>query len=447
MVDVMDRLAYRELQDYHRSCLDEYEFPKDAEYEGYEEAFRTDWELFVNIGGHQWINHIHEMGSDYRQPLSEFLDEVKENDGKTVPDLELRKRYWNFLQKYPCHHDLPENAERHVEDVLSWCLADQVLFGTITPSFSEEKSQRLLEILKSLPELPERIFPDEKWASARAIRVWYISAIAGTITSDRIATGYGTAEARAFRDAAKLTNVTEFTYEDLESSGDWMFFVVSYAIFFGIPISRLKQIMDVGQRELQTGGITEARWRSFLESRLKDWSDSNLLATVMIAATVAFIAVPGIDDISRTLVLLSALMSIGSVLMGQYLVRIHEPHASSTAQTGVYYFQNVGSHERLAILLSLPMILISWSFVTFITAFVVFASRGEDGSSLSLPRHTTYAVAISTGILAVLLLGIVRVFRGVWKVTNEAPRRSVLSRISEKLLEKTSLLPFHRQED
>lgn len=55
----------------------------------------------------------------------------------------------------------------------------------------------------------------------------------------------------------------------------------------------------------------------------------------LVRATVAFIAVPGIDDAARILGLLSILLSIGSVLVGVFFVWHHQPQINTSGDIGV----------------------------------------------------------------------------------------------------------------
>ena len=53
------------------------------------------------------------------------------------------------------------------------------------------------------------------------------------------------------------------------------------------------------------------------------------------SATVAFLAVPGLDPISQVVCLISVILAIGSVMIGMYLSRVHQPRLGSNAEIGV----------------------------------------------------------------------------------------------------------------
>ncbi|KZT31226.1 hypothetical protein SISSUDRAFT_1038593 [Sistotremastrum suecicum HHB10207 ss-3] len=355
-----------------------------------------------------------------------------------VEAFEMRERYWRFVQNHPCERGIPPGTRRHVYDVLMWCKADQTLFSTSTSSFTPGQVKDLLDIIRELSDPATRL-PDEAGMSyAFSVDVWFTAAVAATIgayirysthsvsplnsplspihpVADRIALGYGTPQARSLRNLEKRSEVADFSHPHFRSTPYMIFFALSFAFFFGIPTSCLRQIIDVDRRRFDGGGINETRWRRFLQLQLKGWSDSNLLSNRCIYA------VPGIDNASRSITLLSALLSIGSVLMGQYHIRIQEPRSSSTAQTGLDYLQNVGSSPILAIFLSLPLIFISWSFVLFVVAFIIYALRGNDGNSISLPLSTKLIVTIAAGTLALLLAVIIFLFRAAWNPIQQPP--------------------------
>ncbi|KZT32459.1 hypothetical protein SISSUDRAFT_537193 [Sistotremastrum suecicum HHB10207 ss-3] len=265
-VNITDPDEFRTLQRRHRDAGDVFDFPSDGRFTPYLGAFNSDWEITVDHTGYRWIDHAHAFAGEIDQTLTSFLDSVIRFEGKADEALEMRERYWAFLQ-----------------NVLTWCLADQTLFATSTASFTREQAQQLLDILKSLPEPNTRPVEENMRSYAICLRIWYTSAIARTIAADRMSLRYGQPEARIFRELEKHSEITQFSDPAFNGLGFAIFFAVSFVLFFGIPASCLRQIMDVNRRRFSGGGVNETRWRSFLQSRLKDWSDSNLLATVLIA--------------------------------------------------------------------------------------------------------------------------------------------------------------------
>ncbi|KZT32465.1 hypothetical protein SISSUDRAFT_537296 [Sistotremastrum suecicum HHB10207 ss-3] len=235
----------------------------------------AEWELWIGDKGARWVDHATFSASELDQPASRFGELASANT------LHMEERYWEFLQAHPCHRQAPVGASMHVEDVLTWSCTDQTLFNTSSSSFTKEQSQELLSTLRSLPD-PE-LRPDERTKSyARAVRTWLVSAISRQIARDRIEMHYGRPSARAFREKERQNELTHLSDLALHGSSYTIFFIFSSILLFGTPTSYLRRIMDVDRRRFDSG-VNQTRWRLFLQGLLKDWTDSNLLATVLIA--------------------------------------------------------------------------------------------------------------------------------------------------------------------
>lgn len=241
--------------------------------------------------------------------------------------LHMEERYWEFLQAHPCHRQAPVGASMHVEDVLTWSCTDQTLFNTSSSSFTKEQSQELLSTLRSLPDpelRPDGTSPSSSQSKkrthslsertksyARAVRTWLVSAISrqigmtssfvdsvrcllttsSSLARDRIEMHYGRPSARAFREKERQNELTHLSDLALHGSSYTIFFIFSSILLFGTPTSYLRRIMDVDRRRFDSG-VNQTRWRLFLQGLLKDWTDSNLLATVLIA----YVAPPSDPD-------------------------------------------------------------------------------------------------------------------------------------------------------
>ncbi|KZT39204.1 hypothetical protein SISSUDRAFT_667630 [Sistotremastrum suecicum HHB10207 ss-3] len=192
-LDITDPRTYRDLQRHHRDHArrDSFAFPNNPSYEHYLDTFNTKWEISVDETGYRWINHAEALGGDKDQGLLEMLQEVT-SPRRYEHTLERRRDYWAFLQAHPCHTVLPEYGEQHVQDVLTWCLADQTLFSTSTASFTVVQAERLLEILKSLPDPSTRPIEENMKSYSFSLRVWYTAAIARTIGTLSLSLSYST---------------------------------------------------------------------------------------------------------------------------------------------------------------------------------------------------------------------------------------------------------------
>lgn len=119
---------------------------------------------------------------------------------------------------------------------------------------------------------------------------------------------------------------------------------------FGAPYSYLRHINEfriVGPGRTDT--ITE-RWQVFVDDNVTDWTNTNLVvrfflgwwasepllstchlyqATVLVSASVALLAIPGIDTTTRMLGIFSTLYSIASIIVGLLNVWQHQHKSRS----------------------------------------------------------------------------------------------------------------------
>lgn len=77
---------------------------------------------------------------------------------------------------------------------------------------------------------------------------------------------------------------------------------------------------------------TTERWHRFVQENVKDWNGTNLVATVLISAAVAFLAVPGIDNVSRCMALISVLVAVASIVTGLLNVWQHQHETRATPE-------------------------------------------------------------------------------------------------------------------
>ncbi|KZV82896.1 hypothetical protein EXIGLDRAFT_754696 [Exidia glandulosa HHB12029] len=319
------------------------------------------WEMNVGPHGITWVDHERQAVSAPNASPAEFIEFM----GKEGTTAELRRhsQYWAYVQWYPNHIELPAKVWHDVHQTLLWCYGDRVLFKKTNATFSLDDAKELLTIL-------------EKLQNPSPTQTWFLASVMRAIAVDRQGTHYGRSNAQEYR---LRESEDALAFHEEMSLAMAILYYIGGVLFLGIPHSYFRRIQAVDRTRFNDG-INTIRWRGFLTSLLQEWRDSNLLATVLISATVAFLAVPGIDDASRILGLLSVLLSIGSVLVGVFFVWHHQPQAETSGDMGLRYFTHAkhftDSSVPLSLLLSTPVVLLIWSFVGFIAAILVFAFQG-----------------------------------------------------------------------
>jgi hypothetical protein len=96
------------------------------------------------------------------------------------------------------------------------------------------------------------------------------------IASSRRATEFGRVEAAQRRREERIPAYNR--YRDHETLGYFIRHALWYLLWFGMPQSYLKRMLDV-DRTWANAGVNRTRWRNFLKTLVKEWSDSNLLVS------------------------------------------------------------------------------------------------------------------------------------------------------------------------
>ncbi|KZV87582.1 hypothetical protein EXIGLDRAFT_199985 [Exidia glandulosa HHB12029] len=221
------------------------------------------------------------------------------------------------------------------------------------------------------------------------------------LSNDRQRAHYGQSDASE----RKLRQREEIPLEHRESH-TWVMsalrYVVGNLLCLGIPHTYFNRIQRVDRTRLDDGVSTE-NWRSFISGLLKEWQDSNLVATVLVAANVSVLAIPAIDEVTRILALLSVMSSAGSVITGMLFVWRHQSRQGSSAEMGIRYFNRAklrsNSSVPLSFVLSIPIVLLLWGFLGFLAAVSVYAFRGKDQDDTAGPR---FPLGTSVGVIVMV---------------------------------------------
>ncbi|QRV80013.1 hypothetical protein RhiJN_08028 [Ceratobasidium sp. AG-Ba] len=242
-----------------------------------------------------------------------------------------------------------------------------------------------------------------------------IKTVAGvTIGNNRLASHYGQNDAREIRRKEKAEDVeSNMPYGSLWNKLSWYLIT---SLLFGIPQRYLRRINNV-DRTQSGNGVNTLRWRSFLKSLCKEWTDSNLLVRAKARATVALLAIQGLNGITVITSLVAALHALSSVLSGMLLVSNHQDRVESFGITGAKS-RISGTVRPLAILLSLPVAFMLWGMLWFIFAVVSCAyDFPQSGRTTPFPitavRITSLLFLCILSIIGAVLLWF---YHGIWKI-------------------------------
>jgi len=170
--------------------------------------------------------------------------------------------------------------------------------------------------------------------------------------------------------------------------------------------------------------IIETAWKSFINKLLNEWNSLIIGSTVMLAVNVGFLAIPGVVPynvtngvlmITRQVILLASLSeiasaisldaSIGSIVIGLLLMRHNRTmQDSEPSEASRYLYQNSQRYfglELMAIVFSLPWVLLMWSMVMFFVAVFFYCFSISDlRSRISSALISVVALAFIVGCIS-----------------------------------------------
>ncbi|KAG0706666.1 hypothetical protein DFH29DRAFT_995792 [Suillus ampliporus] len=169
-----------------------------------------------------------------------------------------------------------------------------------------------------------------------------------------------------------------------------LIFRVSNLILWYAPRKHYKRIRRVWVDEV----INAPRWKDFITQLDNEWTGFTLYSTVMLAVDVSFLAVPGIinsygssQTSTNIAVYMSALCSVGSLVVSLLLVGQSQDYQRQTAEGGALYMALMTSVipgvENLALMHSLPFALLIWAMVFFGLALSILIFSTSDVVTLA----------------------------------------------------------------
>ncbi|QRV93487.1 hypothetical protein RhiJN_21505 [Ceratobasidium sp. AG-Ba] len=382
-------------------------------------SFSTSLDIHITGNGCAFIHHDLRSGISAQKNMVKFQAQLSNLQNLGLFErLQLEARYWAYIESHPNHRTLFPFVLDEVSAALTWCYADRVLYEASNSPFEKENAREMLDLIQNMGGI------DQPGSPAAVLRTWYCAAVMRAIVYDRRHSHYGRRRAAEIRRRAQSDDLAiDLPYNSMIERVLWY---IAGVLAFGSPFGYLKRIHNV-DRTVIGDGINTIRWRALLKELCKEWTDSNLLATVLVAGTVALLAIPNINGMTQLAGLLSALCALASVLAGTLLVGNHQSRVESSSEAAFIYFKRaklhgLGTTRPLAVILSLPVSLMLWGMFWFI--FAIGSNAYASGlSGISAKYSLATRVLILSLVLAFLIVGILVVLflYNVWVSPTVVP--------------------------
>jgi len=208
-------------------------------------------------------------------------------------NVDRKGHYWVYFHNFPCHRELPGGAETEALGILQLMVAQNLtnISGIAVTPFSMEDIQRFIDFINLSKTLDTG---NEKPINvARSIIITNIIANFYTYQlDDRLIV------------ARPITRtLTAHLWKRALTVACW-----------GMPPNYLRRFTaahDIYRRTRQ-----RAAWHLFLDQVRKERAAANVVAGLLLASSVAFLAIPNLVDVAQFFIILSIGLALGSVVMG-----------------------------------------------------------------------------------------------------------------------------------
>ncbi|KAL7410229.1 hypothetical protein BDY24DRAFT_184861 [Mrakia frigida] len=167
----------------------------------------------------------------------------------------------------------------------------------------------------------------------------------------------------------------------------------------GIPLIYLSRVERIYGDEV---GFRNASWREFIEGLVMEWTSLNLISSLLLSSAMTMTGADEVSDFPYTRMagFATSILSIGSLVHSIFLTWTHQAKGQSDIDVGHPYLdRHAHSFTRLAVMLSLPAVMLLWALIFFAVAICAWAweerLKGADPGGWLVSSSTTTIMAIT----------------------------------------------------
>ncbi|OAX42623.1 hypothetical protein K503DRAFT_710268 [Rhizopogon vinicolor AM-OR11-026] len=281
--------------------------------------------------------------------------------------LAVQAQYWKHCEYFPCMWPITQDLVDEVKDMLIYATCDHLTSLQSTAPLDVITLKDYLSIVDRIKVSP----------LDQSMQQYHASIVIG-----RIMYAFSRSHFINFHGEKCVRLFFEQTVHPYAPS---LLMVVLAPFLFFDPMTLI--------RELHTAFVdnmpSSERWKTFTLKWNGQLRESNLLATVLLNANVGFLAINSVDVGGRSPTQLASYMSLvaslGSITLGLLFVSHNSTIGEGTALQAAVSLSGVDNKiaglEKLAIIYSLPKVLLMWGMVFFFAAFSInWWSPGDDTS-------------------------------------------------------------------
>ncbi|KAG1732408.1 uncharacterized protein EDB91DRAFT_1151752 [Suillus paluster] len=333
--------------------------------------------------GYYFVSHTHKRVfwlEDFDLPC--LSEECDGSMGSTSGCVEAQ--YWKHCELFPNTLNVTEVVIRELKSILVQASADRVTSKFSTSPYAAENLSTMLELVNNIEPQGKSKDGRSAWTIAKFMVLYYI----GILRSS-----YG-----------QNDDFFDIDYSEPNSEP------YQRSMLMALLSPLMLKSTEVYAEELHSfrDNFSLSGWRGFVRKVDISIRDSNLLATVLLSTNVGFLAIGSVDassaDSSRSgaqiVIYCSVICSIGSIIIGLVIFKQYRAKGADTPVKAVTILKRIFREqyglERLAVICSLPYILLMWSLIFFSIAFCEMCFAKTD-----VKARVPVAVAVSLVLLFV----------------------------------------------
>ncbi|KAJ3531425.1 hypothetical protein NM688_g7576 [Phlebia brevispora] len=371
------------------------------------------WRHVVESAWKQWMRAYEEDGilayvPDEADVVMFFVayedgTEIRQASSDSGPDLIIEQstyRYWTHVEEYPMHlkvdHILPR-AQTCFLHALTYLYNERIFESKENAiDLTDSKIERFMEIYQDLLDTYDTN------PSMGPILIWFLARVIREVK--RMQEGTAMQCSIRERDKGMLGYAVKRPEISFDKYRTWQLRGSGYLLgflLFGIHNTYRMRLENARFGRSVYIGEFRATVRRFLD----EWTDSNLLATVLVGANVTFLTLPDIASLARTACLASSIFSVLSIGAGLYHVWHHHTKLCVDALEAAKYVYHVEGRDGQASDLSGPLIMsfflavpvgaIMWAILCFLLAVAVYCVES------SSPKASSAETIILLGALGI----------------------------------------------
>ncbi|KAI5120083.1 hypothetical protein M0805_001240 [Coniferiporia weirii] len=338
--------------------------------------------------------------------ISEIVGGV---DSETALECYFRSEYWAHIEQFPHKQVLPEGFLDNLYGILLFGSLDTLTSLTSTAPYSPEDMRELSELLNKFRDLNSSLPTEERvtykgdtstsYSEARLMRI---------LDFERFINFHG-------QNGARLS-ISQSVHGTVTAQQSWLAFVASI-LLFRAPNWHLKRLEETWIDRL----IKRTQWMRLLAVLQDEWEQCVLYSTVVLASNIAFLAIPDISNspsshvaVEQAATLLSIIASLGSMIIGLFLMRQHRVRSGEADHAGnevaIFLSRDTDKKRRLIILATaygMPYGMLMWALICFLVAVAAVCFQIEGTA-----QTTLFAIAWS----CIALLVSLRMVTGGWGI-------------------------------